>query len=934
LTGVDGVANVSIWGERRRQLQVQVDPERLREMDVRLMQVIKTAGNALWYSPLTFLDASTPGTSGFIDTPNQRLGVRHKLPISTPDELAQVPVEGSDLRLGEVANVVEDHQPLIGDAVVNGEQSLVLVVEKFPWANTLDVTRAVEDTLDAMRPGLAGLEMDPTLFRPATYIEMAIGNLTVALLIAGALVVVALGAFLLDARAALIGSLAMLLSFVAAVLVLYLSGTVINAMVLAGLVVALGIVVDEAVINVENTVRRLRQHRQAASSESFVHITREAALELRGTMLYATTIMLLVAMPAFFIAGTIGAFLQPVAIAYGLALATSMLMALTLTPALGVMLLPSSPLEGSQSAVVAQLQHGFGSALSRLVENPRPAFLAACVLAVAGFAMFLGLDRTSLIPTFKERDLLVEIEAAPGTSRPAMTRLATQASHELRSIPGVRMVSAHIGRAVLSDQVSDVNRGELWISLDRDAKYEATVDRIHQVIEGYAGIDIDAQTYLSACVTDPRRIGAEGVYDEDIVVRVYGDDWSTLRAKADEVKEALKEIDGIAHAETELPQEEPQIEIEVNMEAAKQYGVKPGDVRRAATTLLSGLEVGYLFEQQKVFDVVVWGVPETRQSMSTIRDLLIDSPNGHVQLKDVADIRVASSPKAIKRETVARYVEVGADVKGRDIAAVSADVERRLNEIDFPLEYRAELLESAADRLANRNRALSSAMVAGIGVFLVLQACVGNWSLATAMFVTLPAAVAGGLLAAFAIGGTLSLGAILGLIAVLGIAVRNALALIKHYQHLASTPEDKRANINGWPARWNYGPRARTETATPDDADIFAPGIVQLGTWERFTPILMTAAITAAAVMPLALMGDVPGNEVLRPMAVVILGGLVTSTLFTLFWVPATFLLFKPSRGQELGDLEVSLVGEEELRESISATRAPDKDLQQANVNH
>jgi Cu/Ag efflux pump CusA len=933
LTGINGVANVSVWGERRRQLQVQVDPQQLRAMGVRLAQVIATAGNALWYSPLTFLDASTPGTSGFIDTPNQRLGVRHKLPISTPEELAEVTVEGTDKRLGEVTNVVEDHQPLIGDAIVNGEQSLVLVVEKFPWANTLDVTREIETTLDAMRPGLAGLEIDTTLFRPATYIEMAVGNLEVAFLIAGALIVVGLGAFLVDARGALIGSLAILLSFLTAVAVLYVSGAVINAMVLAGLAVAVGIIVDDAVVNVENMMRRLRQHRQAASSESFVHITREAVLELRGTMLFATVIMLLVAVPAFFIAGTVGAFLQPVALAYGLALICSMLVALTVTPALGVMFLPSSPLEGNQSAVVAQLQHGYGTALSRIVESPRAAFATACVLSLAGLAMFLTLEQGSLIPTFKERDLLVEFEAAPGTSHPAMIRLASQASHELRSIPGVRMVSAHVGRAVLSDQVSDVNTGQLWISLARDADYEATVERVHQIVEGYAGIDIDARTYLKACVTDPRRIGYEGVSDEDIVVRVYGDDWDTLRAKAQEVNKAVGEINGIANSEVELPLEEPQIEIEVDMEKAKQHGVKPGDVRRAAATLLSGLEVGYLFEQQKVFDVVVWGVPKTRQNLTAIQNLLIDSPDGHVQLKDVANVRLTSAPTVIKRETVARYVEVGADVSGRDIAAVAGDVERRLNEIEFPLEYRAELLESAAQRMEARNRALSSALTAAVGMYLILQACVGSWSLATVMVLTIPASLAGGVAAAIAYSGTLSLGVVIGLIAVLGVALRNSLALIKRYRLLAAEPGDARLATNVPDARGQYDPRSRLQWAAREEAAVFGPGVVQAGSWERFTPVLMTAFITAAAVLPLALMGEVPGNEVLRPMAIVILGGLVTSTWFALFGVPAMFMLFTPRRGAELEDLEVSLVGEEELRESISASHASG-DVQQSIVNH
>jgi Cu/Ag efflux pump CusA len=299
----------------------------------------------------------------------------------------------------------------------------------------------------------------------------------------------------------------------------------------------------------------------------------------------------------------------------------------------------------------------------------------------------------------------------------------------------------------------------------------------------------------------------------------------------------------------------------------------------------------------------------------------------------VADVRVVSTPKVIKRETVARYVEVGANVSGRSIASAAADVERRLKEIEFPLEFRAELLRSSGERLAARNRAIGAAITAVIGIFLILQACVGSWGLATALFVTLPAAIAGGALAALAIGGTMSLGVILGLVAVLGIAVRNGLDLVKHYQHLALAPADAQANPNGSPLRSQHEPR-RMDPATPEDAAIFAPGVVQLGTWERFTPIFMTAVITAVAVVPLVIMGNVPGSEVLRPMAVVILGGLLTTTLYALFFVPAMFLLFTPSRASELEDLEVSLVGEKELRESIPGVRAAEREVQHASVNH
>jgi Cu/Ag efflux pump CusA len=671
-------------------------------------------------------------------------------------------------------------------------------------------------------------------------------------------------------------------------------------------------------------VRRLRQHRQANSSESFAYVVRESALELSGTMLFALAILLLVAMPAFFIDGTMGAFLRPVAIAYVVAILCSFVVAITVTPALGVMLLPTSPLNVNQSAVVGHVQHGCASVLSRIVENPRPAFVAACLLALGGFAVLVSMKSGSMIPTFKERDLLVEIETTPGSSLPAMNALMAKMSHELQAIPGVRSVAGHAGRAVMSDVVKDVNTAQLIVGLDRDADHDDVKDQVQQAVGGYAGADIDVHTYLKSCVTDPQRIGNEST-EEDIVVRIYGDDWNVLRDKAEEVKLALDEIPGIEHAKKELPLEKPQVEIEVDLEAAKKHGVKPGDVRRAATTLISGLEVGYLYEQQKIFDVVVWSAPKVRDSLSKIENLLIDAPGGHVALKDVAKVRVVSSPQVNKRETVARYVEVAAGVKGRNVASVAGDVERRLKEIDFPLEYRAELQRSSAERVVARNRAIGALIAAAIGIFLLLQARVSSWSLAAVLFLTLPAAVAGGAFVALALGGSWSLGAVLGFIAVLGIAVRNGLGLITHYQRLALAPGGETAGLNA--SRMSANSRGVGEVASTEDIAIFAPGVVQSGTWDRFQPILMTAVITAIAVLPLVFLGDKAGSELLRPMAIVILGGLVTATLYSLFAIPAMYLLFTPSRAAELDDLEVSLVGEQELRESINGANDAPKEV-------
>ncbi len=361
------MAHVAVWGNRDRQLQVLVDPEKLQEKGVTLDQIIETTGNALWVSPLTFLEASSPGSAGFIDTPNQRLTVWHVLPISSPEELAKVPVEGTDgLFLGDVTKVVEDHQPLIGDAVINDSANPLLVVEKLPEVNTLEVTRDVEQALAALQPGMPGINFDATLFRPTTYIEMALANLTQSLIIAALLVVLILGAFLYGWRTALISLMAIVVSLFAALFVLYLRGSTLNSMVLAGLVIALGVVVDDAVVDVENIRRRLRQNRQEGGLRPAENVILAASAEMRSSIFFATFITLLAIVPVFFMEGMSSALFQLMAISYALAVLTAMVVALTVTPALSFMLLAKRQLNVSESPLITRLQNGYERALEKI----------------------------------------------------------------------------------------------------------------------------------------------------------------------------------------------------------------------------------------------------------------------------------------------------------------------------------------------------------------------------------------------------------------------------------------------------------------------------------------------------------------------------------------------------------------------------------------
>jgi CzcA family heavy metal efflux pump len=879
LLGVPGVANVAIWGQRERQLQVQVDPVRLKDSGVLLSDVIRASGDALWSSPLSFLQASTPGNGGFIDTPNQRLDIRHVLPISSPDDLAKVTFQtaaGANIRLGDVAEVVEGHPPLIGDGVVKGGPGLLLVIEKFPWANTPDVTAGVEAALAALRPGLPGVEIDQAVFRPATFIELAIGNLAKVLVIGGVLVTLVLVTFLRHGRGALVGMVAIPLSLVTALLVLNVLGVTINTMIVAGLAVALGAVIDDAIVDVENILRRLRENHAAGRPQPAARMILAAALETRGPLVYATAIVLLAAAPVLLMAGLSGGLYRPLAIAYGLALLASMAVALTVTPALGLILLAHAPPPNRvEPPLVRRLQEAYEGILTRILAAPRAKFAATGALLLVGLTV-LPLLNQSLLPAFKERDLLLRWVSPPGISYPEMSRLASEAALELRSVPGVRNAGAELGRAVASDVTADINSAAIWVSIDPGADYDATVAAVRTAAAEHPGLGPDVLSFATTKLGE--TLAALG---DTVIVRIFGPDLAVLRGEAEEVRQTLAGIAGVVAPQIETFAQEEAIEIEVNLAAAERHGLKPGDVRRAATTLVAGIEVGSLFEEQKVFEVVVWGAPETRSDLAGIRELLIDTPaGGHVRLGDVADVRFAANPTGYARENASRRIAVSAGVSGRDLDAVVDDIEDRLQEIQFPLEYHAEPLDADDDAAEARERFLSVAVAAAIASFLLLQACFRSWRLAAMTFVAVPAALTGGVLAAAMGGGVLTLGSLAGLLAVLGIAVRNAVLLVGYYQRLER-----------------------------QEGMAFGPRLLLRGAEERFQPILATALAVALGVLPMIALGDVPGLEILRPMAVAVLGGLVTSTVLSLLLVPALYAVFRvrPEAGEENDEEEKAM---------------------------
>jgi Cu/Ag efflux pump CusA len=891
LMAVPGVANVSVWGQREQQLQVQVDPGRLQEEGVTLDEVISTTGNALWASPLTHLEASTPGAGGFYDTRTQRIGVEHTQPISTPSDLAKVRVEGDAAgaarpTLGEVSTVTASHQPLIGDAVFTDGPGLLVVVEKFPEANPVKVTRDLDHAIRSLRPGLAGIELDSSFFRPARYVESAGDNLRTALLVGLVLLALALLALFFDLRSAFVVLVSVLVAVAAAAVVLWLRGETLNAMVLAGLVLALAVVIDDAVLGVES-IRR----------ESTVGGALKALLAVRGPLVYGTVILGLTLIPILVLDGELGAFFPTLALSYAGAVLVSLLVALTVTPALSMLLARKQPGPQAESPVIGWLRSRYERLSGRLMTG-RAGLALAGVLLLVGLALLPLLSRgDSTVPEFKDRDMLIQLTGAPGTSLPEMHRIAARAGRELRGVDGVVNVGGHVGRAILGDQTVNVNSGELWVSLDDEADYGTTVNAIEGIVTGFPGVEGSLLTYPRERIDDILKT-PDGVAGKDLTVRVFGFNYGTLRSTANDVREAVASVDGVESPVVELPVVEPTLQVEVDLDRAEALGIKPGDVRRAAATVLSGIEVGSLFEEQKVFEVVVWGAPATRNSLESVRNLKIDRPDGQgqVTLAEVADVRLAPSPSVIKHEGTSRSIDVGVDVAGREVDAVAADIQERIRSIDYPFEYHSELLGDYEDKQSARLTFIGISVAAALGIFLLFQAAFGSWRLASVLFIALPGALAGGVLAAVIDGDDVTIGTFAGFLVVYAIAARHMLVLVRHSHDL----EDGGAE--------------------------FGPGLVGQAARDRLAPAVTSTVAVLAVFVPLLFFGGRAGFEVVQPMAAVVVGGLVTSSILTLLVAPALYLRFglRGESGREPLDLVTDLAAAEQAEAAVGSRSTVD----------
>ena len=761
--------------------------------------------------------------------------------------------------------MIENHQPLIGDAFTNRGQGLVLLVQKLPSASTRGVTSGIERALSELRPALGQVTIDTSFFKPASYTTNALDNLAVALVIAAVLALVALVALVLEARAATVAALSVALSLLAAALILQALGYTLNTLVVLGLLAAAALVVDDAVSGTHELVASVRRRAREGRKVPIQNVILEATEQLRSVLLYGSLIALLCLVPVFFSDGLTATFLHPMVLAFALAVIASAVIACTITPALGMLMFEKGASRPHGHAVIQQINAIYERILKRALALPRGKIASVCVVGLAGWFALPFLSQPAP-PRLKDRNLVVQWQGPTGASLPEMNRVTSRTLSALRALPGVADVGATLGRAVSADRIVDTNSGQLYVAVKPGADYDGTVRAVRQVLGSVPGISASLSTYQADVAA-----GVLAPASHDVTVRVYGQDYATLRGLAARVQAQLAHIDGLGRSSVQMPVQQPNIEVAINDNAAHAAGVAPGDARRQASTLVSGLTVGNFFQNNAVFDTVVVGTPAVRDNVSDVRNLLIDTAaGGHVTLGSIASVSVRPDPINIQKEALSRFVDINAPAEG-SLADARNAVGRQLSRLSFPLNYHAEVVPAPPDSPTSHARFLSFVLAAAIGILLLLQAAFGSWRLAAMFVLALPTCLLGALLVALVIGQADSLGADVGLLAVLAFAVRQGMLQI--------------VAIRG---------RHR------DDGGPLTSSIVVSAVRERLGLSLTATIVIAAALVPFALMGDIAGNEITHVTAWVALGGLVTAALLTDVLLPALYLALGPRKRIEI----------------------------------
>jgi len=855
LLALPGVAQVVPIGGGVRQYQVQVDPDRLRAFDVTLDQVEKA------------LAASNQNsTGGFFVRGGQESLIRGVGRISSSADLEQTAItvrDGAPILIGQVAKVEVGPGIRRGEGSSNGKPAVVIAIQKQPGANTLELTERIDRELDAIQETLpAGMTIERNKVRQADFIETAVGNVAISLRDGAILVAIILFLFLLDIRTTLISLVSIPVSLLVAIVVLDAKGVTINTMTLGGLTIAIGALVDDAIIDVENVFRRLRENRAlpADTQRPITEVIYAASREVRGSIVFATLIVMLVFVPLLFLSNVEGRLLAPLGYAYLVAIFASLLVAMTVTPALCAFVFrESSAFKHEDSFFVRGLKRLYRPVLVRSIKHPEVIGIAALAMLAGAIALVPFLGRTFL-PEFNEGALTVGAITLPGTSLQESDRLGRRVEDILMSFPEVVSTARRTGRAELDEHAQDVNAAEIDVRLtSTDRSKEAFLEELRQKLTQVPGVVCTIGGPIAHRI-DHMLSGTRA----SIAIKVFGDDLTQLRAVASQIESVMKPIEGIVDLSLEQQVDVPQLTIKIDREAIARYGLHAGALAESIETAFAGTKVTQVLEQQRTYDVIVRYRDDARANLEAIKDTVVDTPSGaKIPLRMLATIRDDVGPNTISRENVQRKIVVSANTSGRDLGSVIADLQAAIaKSVVLPQGYYLVYGgQFESERAASRTIGVIGIGVV-IGIFVLLFMAFRSWRNALLIMVNLPLALIGGLVAVKLSGGIISVASLVGFITLFGVATRNGIMMISHYDHLQ-----------------------RHEGASFDEA-------VERGSMERLSPVLMTALCAGLALIPLVIAGNQTGNELQAPMGVVILGGLLSATALNMVVVPALYARF------------------------------------------
>lgn len=855
LLSVSGVADAIVFGGDVRQLQIQVNPQKLVRYGLSIQDVVTTAQAA----------TGVRG-AGFIENANQRIVLNTEGQVITPNALANVVLKwsnGTGIRLGDVATVSFAAAPAVGAASIMGQPSVLVMLESQYGANTLSVTKGLEDTLTALKPVLAkqGIELHADIFRPASFIDAAISHLRLALLIGAALVVIVLFFFLQNIRTALISAVAIPLSLLVAIIVLHKFGVTLNTMTLGGLAIALGEVVDDAIIDVENILRRLRQNQNQPQPLPAFKVVLRASIEVRSAVVFATFIVILIFLPVLTISGVGGKFFMPLGIAYILAVLASLGVALTLTPAMALALLTQTPPRSEEPRLLVLLKTRYIRLLTSVEHHSRLIIIGVGVIsmiALGALPFFSG----NFIPELKEGHYIVHMALAPGSSLSESMRIGTDISKALMKVSGVRLVAQHAGRASEVVDPTGVNVSEFEVDLKpmSGREQDATLQQIRDTLSQFIGVSTSVNTFLTERI-DETISGTTA----PIVINVFGDNLDVIDQKAQEIAQLIGTIRGAVSVQLEAPSGTPELDVKLKQDQLNRWGFKSADVLDAIQSAYQGVPVAQAYQKNQIFDVSVILARAARTNISQIGALPLRNPDGLIiPLLELANISQTSGRYQITHSHGQRMQTISVNVAGRPVSDVVKEAQALINRnINMPIGTYALFSGEDEARVQSQRDILAYGAMAVIGIALLLFMALKSLRGVVLVLSNLPFALVGGVLIVALTGGNLTLGSMVGFVTLFGISLRNSIMLISHYERLVYV-----------------------------EGMIWGIDTAVKGAAERLVPILMTALVTGLALLPLALSSGEAGNEIEGPMAIVILGGLITSTALNLLILPTLAVRF------------------------------------------